>query len=319
MKSKLMKNKLTGLLAVYAALFLVFALAGCPQAHEDLWTLEEALVEDPSIIQAEIGTPSGSVRAEAKGSGTVGTAMNELNPEGDGSTNYFTLTLPDSVAKNTYVIKFRYASGNDNFGVKFTVNGGDVQTTGTVGKSDTSFNNGWDLGTTFDLAESDPVELKAGDELKIWTTDWGCIDFIKLEEDKTIIIQAETGTPSGSVKAEAKGSGTVGTAMNELGEGDGTTDYFTLTLPGNVPNGSYIVKFRYASGMDNFGVNFTVNGGATQTTGEVGSSGNNGWDLTDTHNFADSTAPVVLKGGDVLKIWSITYGCIDYIKLEPAN
>jgi hypothetical protein len=182
MKSKLMKNKLTGLLAVCAALFLVFALAGCPQSYDDLPTLEEKLLGEAGggyIIQAEDGTPYGSVTNNGpKGEGTIGNCMNELNPEGDGSTNYFMLTLPGNIPNGSYTVNFRYASNNDdaNFEIKFTVNGGDVLTTGTVA------NNGWDLGTDLDFATyPDPVALQGGSTLKVWTTNWGAIDFIYLE------------------------------------------------------------------------------------------------------------------------------------------
>jgi hypothetical protein len=172
-----MKNKPIKILTVFAALFLTFALTGCPQAHNDLPTLEESFSPARGYIQAEDGEPHGGVKnTGAKGSGTVGKCMNELNPDGDGKEHYFTITLPSAVSGGNYYVKFRYASGSDNFGIKFTVNEGDAKETGVVS------GNGWDLGSSHDLAGvKDPIPLKAGDKLKIWTTGWGCIDYIKLE------------------------------------------------------------------------------------------------------------------------------------------
>jgi hypothetical protein len=174
-----MKNTLIKTFVAVAALFLVFALAGCPQAHDDLLTLEEVFKEMGGvIIQAEDGEPYGSVTNNAaKGSGSVGNVMNELNPEGDGATNYFTITLPDSISSGNYTVNFRYASGTDDFKIKFTVNGGE-----TVWETGVAPNKGWELGSSEDLiAPVSPVALKGGDTLKIWTTNWGCIDYIKLE------------------------------------------------------------------------------------------------------------------------------------------
>jgi hypothetical protein len=176
-----MKNKILKIFAVFAALFLAFVLAGCPQAHDDLLTLEEIFTPEGGVIQAEDGEPHGGkvTNAGNKGSGTVGRCMNELNPEGDGNEHYFTITLPGAISGGNYIVKFRYASGNGNFAVKFTVNGGDVQTPGT------GPGNGWDLGFSHDfVASPGPVSLKAGDKLKVWTTDWGCIDYIKLEKQE---------------------------------------------------------------------------------------------------------------------------------------
>jgi hypothetical protein len=172
-----MNNKMIRLFAVFAVLFPVFALSGCPLAHDDLLTLDEVFKTDRNIIQAEDGEIHGSVKnGGTKGPGTVGKCMDELNPEGDGSTNYFILTLPDGISGGKYTVKFRYASGGDGFGIKFTVNEEAEQTTGVVA------NNGWDLGDAHNFAGSQaPVELKAGDKLKIWTLAWGCIDYIKLE------------------------------------------------------------------------------------------------------------------------------------------
>jgi hypothetical protein len=187
-----MKNKLIELSAVCTALFLVFALSGCPQSHDDLLTLEEALGGSSGgyIIQAEDGTPHGDkiTKDGTKGEGTIGTCMNELQ-EADGSEHYFTLDLPPEVANGSYIVKFRYASGMDTFGINFTVvniSSEVVYTTGVVGMSDTEsegHNDGWNLTNVFNYADSTvPVQLKAYDTLKIWSMTHGCIDFIKLEQ-----------------------------------------------------------------------------------------------------------------------------------------
>ncbi|MDR2738261.1 MAG: hypothetical protein LBB68_00280 [Treponema sp.] len=174
-----MKNKPIEILIVFTALFLVFTLAGCPQAHDDLLTLEEVFKQAGVIIQAEDGEPHGGkvTNAGPKGSGSVGNVMNELDPEGDGKDHYFTITLPNYISSGNYTVNFRYASGMDDFKIKFTVNGGE-----TVWETVVAPNNGWELGSSHDLiAPTSPVELKGGDTLKVWTTNWGCIDYIKLE------------------------------------------------------------------------------------------------------------------------------------------
>jgi hypothetical protein len=174
----MMKNKPIKTLVVFAALFVVFALAGCPQAHDDLLTLDEVFQKAGGIfIQAEDGTPHGSLTNNGdKGSGTVGKVMNELNNTGDGTEHYFTIKLPEYISSGSYTVNFRYASGTDDFKVKFTVNGGE-----TVWETGVAPNIGWDLGASHDfIAPSEPVPLNGGDELKVWATNWGCIDYIKL-------------------------------------------------------------------------------------------------------------------------------------------
>ncbi|MDR2070108.1 MAG: hypothetical protein LBP81_01635 [Treponema sp.] len=241
-----MKNTVIKTLAALAALFVVFALAGCPQSHDDLLTLEEALklLPEPEeeIIQAEDGVPSGSVTNNgAKGSGSVGNVMNELNPDGDGATNYFTITLPDSISSGSYIVKFRYASGADDFQVKFTVNDGD-----TVWETEVAPNNGWELDSDKDLiAPADPVELKGGDTLKVWTTDWGCIDYIQLGLPGPWIIHYSR--PDGNYSdwnmwvwpAEPKGEG----ASYPFGEPDAKGFVTaTVSLSANVSKIGFIVR-----------------------------------------------------------------------------
>ncbi|MDR1249774.1 MAG: hypothetical protein LBK63_10770, partial [Treponema sp.] len=130
-------------------------------------------------------------------------------------------------------------------------------------------------------------------------------------------IEIETGeifNKDGSTREWGKRGASGGLCADNINSADNDQGYVILTLPEDVEEKDYTVKFRYATGEKSFAVKFTVNDGKTFSTNET--EAGNGWEFGATHDLLATTEKVLLKGGDKLKIQTRGYGAIDYLSLD---
>ncbi|MDR1129294.1 MAG: hypothetical protein LBL20_08285 [Treponema sp.] len=163
-------NKLST--AAFAGL-CVFVFFGCPTNYPDLPLLGGGLIE---IETGEIFNKDGTPRGWGGRGASGGRCADNINSV-DSDQGYVVLKLPEDIEAKEYTVKFRYATGEESFAVKFTVNNGDA-----IFTNKTEAGNGWDFAASHDLlATTEKVPLKGGDELKIQTSGYGAIDYLYLE------------------------------------------------------------------------------------------------------------------------------------------